>query len=570
MAVKIPENTLPIRNVLSDDYVRVVGQDGKSYRAPKSGFAGDITIDDELSTTSENPVQNKVITGALNEKADIIITSASGSIAHIEDAGAYPVVDLKVGIEPVQDLHGYEYPWPAGGGKNLLNATARDATTSNNITSQVYSDNRVTISGTASANNADCVIECTPIVLTSGQTVTVSWTGTDTRSEIIYVYLGAGSSYTAQQNVSASSNSATFTLAADKTVDRILMRSNNGASVTFDCKVQLELGSSATSWVPYENISPITGWTGANVHDTGINAWDEEWELGQYNNSTGAPYTANDCIRTKNYISVKPNTSYYTVATTGTLQVFYYKADKTYISQKWSTGVITTPANCGYIRFRMASSYGTTYNNDISINYPSTDHDYHAYTGRVIPITWQSEAGTVYGGYDKPFTGKLNVALAIVKFDGSNDEQWDHYSINSGANELFRTTVSDRVSENIYSTSPNISKYKCNSYKPAPNMTTGRTSGTYCGSVTTVDFINDNYSDVTSWRAYLAQNPIQLVYPLATPIEYTITPLQAFELLKGVNNVWSDTGDTDISYKADTKLYIDNKITTAIANAMNS
>ena len=61
MAIKIPENTLPIRDVLSDDYVRVVGQDGKSYRVPKSGFAGDITIDDELSTTSENPVQNKEI-----------------------------------------------------------------------------------------------------------------------------------------------------------------------------------------------------------------------------------------------------------------------------------------------------------------------------------------------------------------------------------------------------------------------------------------------------------------------------------------------------------------------------
>ena len=60
------------------------------------------TIDSSLSTTSENPVQNKVITNALNNKADIIITSASGSIAHIEDAGAYPVVDLKINIEPVQ------------------------------------------------------------------------------------------------------------------------------------------------------------------------------------------------------------------------------------------------------------------------------------------------------------------------------------------------------------------------------------------------------------------------------------------------------------------------------------
>lgn len=34
------------------------------------GGGGDITVDSSLSTTSENPVQNKVITNALNGKAD--------------------------------------------------------------------------------------------------------------------------------------------------------------------------------------------------------------------------------------------------------------------------------------------------------------------------------------------------------------------------------------------------------------------------------------------------------------------------------------------------------------------
>ena len=34
------------------------------------GGGGDITVDKELSTTSKNPVQNKVITTALNSKAD--------------------------------------------------------------------------------------------------------------------------------------------------------------------------------------------------------------------------------------------------------------------------------------------------------------------------------------------------------------------------------------------------------------------------------------------------------------------------------------------------------------------
>lgn len=40
-----------------------------------------VTIDNELSTTSENPVQNKVITNALNNKADI--NTWVGSIQYI-------------------------------------------------------------------------------------------------------------------------------------------------------------------------------------------------------------------------------------------------------------------------------------------------------------------------------------------------------------------------------------------------------------------------------------------------------------------------------------------------------
>jgi len=47
----------------------------------------------------------------------------------------------------------------------------------------------------------------------------------------------------------------------------------------------------------------------------------------------------------------------------------------------------------------------------------------------------------------------------------------------------------------------------------------------------------------------------QVVYQLATPITYNLTPTEVKSLL-GVNNVWSDAGDVDVEYRADTKLYI--------------
>jgi len=60
-----------------------------------------------------------------------------------------------------------------------------------------------------------------------------------------------------------------------------------------------------------------------------------------------------------------------------------------------------------------------------------------------------------------------------------------------------------------------------------------------------------------------------LCYELAEPVEYTIDP-QNLGTLYGTNNIWSSTGDVEVTYPADTKLYIDNKITQAIANALNS
>ena len=51
----------------------------------------------------------------------------------------------------------------------------------------------------------------------------------------------------------------------------------------------------------------------------------------------------------------------------------------------------------------------------------------------------------------------------------------------------------------------------------------------------------------------------QVVYQLATPITYNLTPTEVKSLL-GINNVWSDAGDMDVEYRADTKLYIDKRL----------
>ena len=61
-------------------------------------------------------------------------------------------------------------------------------------------------------------------------------------------------------------------------------------------------------------------------------------------------------------------------------------------------------------------------------------------------------------------------------------------------------------------------------------------------------------------KQWFTDNPTQIVYELATPQTYQLTPTE-IALLKGQNNVWCDTGEVEVTYKADVGLYIDKKLT---------
>ena len=80
------------------------------------------TAAESVSGLSEQIAQNTAdIADLVQSKAGALIDTASGSIASfVPDATVPTVKGLTVDVEPVQDLHGYDSPWPAGGGKNKL------------------------------------------------------------------------------------------------------------------------------------------------------------------------------------------------------------------------------------------------------------------------------------------------------------------------------------------------------------------------------------------------------------------------------------------------------------------
>ena len=80
---------------------------------PETGYVLDKTLTIEGAAADANAVGYKkapAIDEAISTPADVM-TFADG-------ADGVPM-QVQVGIDPVQDLHGYDHPWPAGGGKNL-------------------------------------------------------------------------------------------------------------------------------------------------------------------------------------------------------------------------------------------------------------------------------------------------------------------------------------------------------------------------------------------------------------------------------------------------------------------
>lgn len=84
----------------------------------------------------------------------------------------------------------------------------------------------------------------------------------------------------------------------------------------------------------------------------------------------------------------------------------------------------------------------------------------------------------------------------------------------------------------------------------------------YAGETLPGEWISDR--DVYSAGA-TPTTGAQVVYMLATPTTYTLTPEEVKTLLKA-NNIFADAGQTAIVYVADPKTYIDNSIADAVAS----
>lgn len=153
-------------------------------------------------------------------------------------------------------------------------------------------------------------------------------------------------------------------------------------------------------YYPYDAGSVLCGKCD-KVVSVGKNLFDGEVELGTIRSSTGEPDAAPFCVRTKNFVPVKPNTTYRISNDKGysTENAYAYDYNKNYIGAFAGHASFTTGATTHYIKWR---TRGIPYNeNDLTVKFQleegSTATPYVPYFRAEKPIPAAIQALEGYG-----------------------------------------------------------------------------------------------------------------------------------------------------------------------------
>ena len=451
---------------------------------------------------------------------------ASGDVVDVYDAVAEAVKQMQIEIAPLQDLHGYDHPWVGGAGHNLINWSINTYQNCEEITlnagNYVLSAASTLLEGVwyirgLKSNNTYC----------SKQEMGVdSFNKSSVATEDIYY----GGSSLQTLAFTCPENGVKFRFG----------KSNADGTIP----AMLNTGTTALPYEPYSNICPITGWTGAKVSRSknanmlfGVSATE-----GKYINGSGAEGTDPTFCYT-DLIPVEVGKTYYVqghspLTTAANVRVHSYSSSGVWTSQLTYKNVggdsdysisVTVPSGVSYIK----------------ISHPMNDFAYLGTDERIAySITFPSSAGTVYGGtltVNQDGTGTL-----VVDKEGNDigSLSWEYNSTYS----VFQVVVSGKTGTAGDESGIISSCYKARPYGNNASFST-EDGIIFMHTNGSIRIRDSRYTDATSFKTALTGQT--LVYPLATPVTYTLTTSQVLHLLSGYNTVYADCGDITILYPSD-------------------
>lgn len=276
------------------------------------------------------------------------------------------------------------------------------------------------------------------------------------------------------------------------------------------------------------NPRPIIGWSECKVTRCGKNIFDNVYQ---------------DITSTIQYRHIKVNNGTYTMSSNCPLSssnssnIFFLAGYVTSGASTSTNGVSngvprTVTTNDGYITvgYRSAGNVNPA-NYESQIENGSTATAYAPYTEQTATIDL---GGTYYLATLNVLTGLLTVLGLLTTYD--KNSSWTRNT--SG---IFYTDAPNGIDDLYIS-----NMFECFLPKGSSNaLKNGQcrlnTNSRYINfKVTSCDTVDD-------FKAFLGDNTIQIVYTLATPVTYQLTPAQLTQLL-GENNVWADSGDSEVDF----------------------
>lgn len=283
--------------------ITITDKDGTTTAQISDGVTP--TIDPALSPTSENPVQNKVVTNALAGKADKPIFVSS--LPSTGTAGQEYFVDDR--YNTVTELKG-DTEQTTYSGKNLLLPSPRSSVSSGLTASYDAATGVITLSGTAN-NNWSNAFNDVSVNLPAGTYTFSATTEAGLGRNIIFFN---GTTNILQKTLGDNDTSVECVVPQNATSVRLWLTTTNGTNYTGKTfKAQLEAGNQASSFEPYvggiaspnpdypQTIHTVSGEQTITISDGNSQSREYEVNLGKnlFDNSavqikTNATFTGTD------------------------------------------------------------------------------------------------------------------------------------------------------------------------------------------------------------------------------------------------------------------------------------